>query len=161
MANLPRMPDLAAQLAAMKKLDFLIGKWTGEARLLHGPGEPIALHQTEEAQYKLEGLIVLIEGIGRTESNKRPVIQAFGILCYDDEINTYRLRAFNDGRFLESEVTLLEDGRGMTWDFTLGDIKTHSVMRINEKGEWTELADLIIGAQPPKKLLELTVRRAQ
>src|SRR5690242_6135668 len=28
-----RMPDLAAQRAAMRKLNFLIGSWSGEARL--------------------------------------------------------------------------------------------------------------------------------
>jgi len=39
----------------MKKLDFLIGKWAGEARLLRGPTESVELLQTEEAQYKLDG----------------------------------------------------------------------------------------------------------
>lgn len=29
-----RTPDLEAQRAAMKKLSFLIGKWSGEARVL-------------------------------------------------------------------------------------------------------------------------------
>ena len=36
-----RSPDLEAQRAAMKKLDFLVGRWTGEARLARGAGETI------------------------------------------------------------------------------------------------------------------------
>lgn len=159
MTQLPRIPDLAAQRAAMKEVGFLVGKWAGEARLLHGPGEPVELLQTEETQYKLDGLILVIEGVGRTKSGGQPLLQAFGILSYDDESGTYCMRAFNDGRFLETEVKLLEEGKGMTWGFVLGEIRTHSVLRINESGEWTELAEIEIGSQPPKKLLELTVRR--
>jgi hypothetical protein len=33
MDQLPRVPDLAAQRAAMKKLNFLVGEWAGEARI--------------------------------------------------------------------------------------------------------------------------------
>jgi hypothetical protein len=158
MAQLPRVPDLEAQREAMKKLGFLVGKWAGEACLLRGPAESVELLQTEEAQYKLDGLIVLIEGVGRTKSGGQPLLQAFGIISYEDESRTYRLRAFNDGRFLETQMKLLEEGKGMSWGFALGEIRTNSVLRINERGEWTELAEISIGSQPPKKLLELTVR---
>ena len=142
----------------MKKLGFLIGTWAGEARLLRAPTESVGLLQTEEAQYKLDGLIIVIEGIGRTKSGGQPLLQAFGIISHDDEDGTYRLRAFNDGRFLETQVKLLENGEGMTWGFSLGEITTNSVLRINERGEWTEFTEISIGSQPPKKLLELTVR---
>jgi len=158
MGQLPRVPDLEAQRAAMKKLDFLAGKWAGEARLLRGPAEFVELLQTEEAQYKLDGLILVIEGVGRTKSGGQPLLQAFGIVSYDDESGTYHLRAFNDGRFLEAEMKLLEEGKGMTWGFTLGEIRTSSVLRINEHGEWTEFAEISIGSRAPKKLLELGLR---
>jgi len=49
----------------MEKLAFLVGKWTGEARLLRA-GEWVDLLQSEDAQYKLDGLILIIEGVGRT-----------------------------------------------------------------------------------------------
>lgn len=145
----------------MKKLGFLAGKWVGEARLLRGPGEPIVLAQAEEAQFKLNGLILEIEGIGRTKSDNKPVLQSLGIISFDDETGTYHMRAFNDGRFLETDVKLLEDGKSLTWGFALGSIRTNSLMRINEKGEWTELTEISIDAQPTKKLMELTVKRRE
>ena len=150
-----------AQRAAMKKLGFLAGKWVGEARLLRGPGEPLVLVQTEEAQFKLDGLILEIEGIGRTKSDNKAVLQALGIISFDDEMGTYHMRAFNDGRFLETDVKLHEDGKGLTWGFALGPVRTSSVLRINEKGEWTELAEITIDTEPARKLLELTVRRQE
>ena len=139
----------------------MVGKWAGEARLLRGPGEPTVLVQTEEARFKLDGLILEIEGIGRTKSDNRPILQALGIISFDDETGTYRMRAFNDGRFLETDVELLEDGKSLSWGFALGSVRTSSVLRINEKGEWTELAEISIDSQPAKKLMELTVRRQE
>ena len=70
------------------------------------------------------------------------------------------MRAFNDGRFLETEVRLLDQDKSLSWGFVSGQITTKSVLRINESGEWTELAEITIGSQPPKKMLELTVRPA-
>lgn len=159
MAQVLRIPDLNAQRAAMKKLEFLVGKWAGEARLMRGSGEWVDLQQSEEAQYKLDGLILVIEGLGRTKSDGHSVLQALGVISFDDETATYRMRAFNDGRFLESEVKLLEQDKGIRWGFALGQITTQSVLRINQTGEWTELAEIKIGSEAPKKLLELAVRR--
>jgi hypothetical protein len=143
-----------AQRAAMKKLEFMVGKWSGEARLLRGP---VSLMQTEEVQYKLDGLILLIEGVRRTKADGKPALQALGIVSYDDDSGTYRMRAFNDGRFLDTELKLLDTGKGITWGVALGQIKTSSVMQITEKGDWTELTEIAIGSEPPKKYMELTV----
>src|SRR5258708_36484318 len=80
MAQTPRLPNIETQRAAMKKLEFLIGKWIGEARVLRGPGEPVEMIQTEEAQYKLDGLVLLIEGVGRNKSDGKLALQALGIV---------------------------------------------------------------------------------
>jgi len=159
MAQSTRAPDIEAQRAALKKLDFLVGKWFGYARVLRGPGEPLELVQTEEAQYKLDGLILIIEGIGRSKADGKLALQALGIISYDDEAGTYHMRAYNDGRYLETDLKLSGDGKGITWGFTLGEIKTSSMLRINEKGEWTELTEIAVGSQPARKMMELTVSR--
>ena len=158
-AQVPRAPDLEAQRAAMKKLDFLVGKWSGEAHIQRGAGEPDALLQTEEAQYKLDGLILTIEGVGRNKSDGKTTLRAFGIVSYDDANGTYRMRAFNDGRYGETEIQLLDQGKGFTWRFSVGQIKSSSVMRINDAGEWTELTELTIGAQPPRKYMDVRVSK--
>lgn len=157
MAQVARAPDIEAQRAAMKKLGFLIGKWAGEARLLRGPSELVTLTQTEEAQYKLDGLVLVVEGVGRTKSDGKVALQAFAMISYDDDSGTYRMRAFNDGRFLETEVKLLDTGKGIMWGVALGQIRTSSVMRITEKGDWTELTEITVGSQPPTKYMDLTV----
>jgi hypothetical protein len=159
LAQQPTAPDLNAQRAAMKKLAFLVGTWTGEARIQRGSGEPLILVQTEDAQFKLDGLLMVIEGIGRSKTDGKPILQAFGLISYDDQAGAYRMKAFNDGRFVETEVKLLESGAGVTWGFTFGQIKTSSVLRMSDAGDWTELTELAIGSQPPRKYMELRVSR--
>lgn len=60
-----QQPNVAAQREAMKKLEFLAGKWSGDTSVVRGPGPPIRLVQTEDVQYKMDGLVMLVEGTGR------------------------------------------------------------------------------------------------
>ena len=159
MTQVPRTPNIESQRSAMKKLDFLVGRWSGEARVFRLPSQPVELIQTEDAYYKLDGLLLIIEGTGRNRSDAKIALQALGIVSYDDEAGTYRMRAFNDGRYLETELKLSESGKGISWGFTLGDVKTSSVLRINEKGQWTELTNITVGSQVARKFMELTVDR--
>ena len=160
MAQTPRTPDLEAQRAAMKKLGFLVGEWSGEASVLRGPGQIVELAQTESAQFKLDGLLLVIEGVGRSKSDGKLALQALGLVSFDDETGTYGMRAFNDGRWLETEIKLADGERSISWGFALGEFKTTSVLRVNESGEWTERGELIIGDRPPQKMMELRVRRS-
>jgi len=152
------MPNIEAQRVAMQQLSFLIGDWSGEASVLRGPGQFVDLAQTEYVQFKLDGLILMIEGLGRLKSDGTPVLQALGVISFDDAAEQYRMRAFNDGRWLEAEVKL-DKAQAISWGFTVGEMSTRSVLRINERGEWVEHADLTIGNRPPQKLIDLTVRR--
>ena len=155
------MPDLQAQRAAMNKLSFLTGRWSGEARMFHGPGGPLELIQTEEAQYKLGGLLLMVEGVGRNKADGKVALQALAVLSYDDDAHMYHMRAYNDGRYLETQFQLTGDGKGMTWGFSLGEIKTNSILRIDENGDWTELHEIAIGSQAARKFMELRVRQQE
>ena len=141
----------------MQKLAFLAGDWSGEARIFRGGPDPIELIQTEHAEFKLDGLLLLIEGIGRSKADGKLVLQALGIVSYDDETSTYHMRAFNDGRYLETEMKLAAAGKELTWGFALGEIRTSSTLRLNEQGQWTELHEIMVGAQPARRFMEVSV----
>ena len=63
-------PDLNAQSAAMKKLQFLVGQWSGPATVVRGPAEALKITQTEEVRYAVDGLVLLVEGTGRNSDGK-------------------------------------------------------------------------------------------
>ena len=159
MVQVPRTPDVDAQRAAMKKLEFLVGEWSGEASVLRGPGRYVELVQTESAHFKLDGLVLMIEGVGHTKADGKVSLQALGLISFDDTTATYWMRAFNDGRWLEAEVRLAGKN-SISWGFTLGEFKTSTLLRIDGNGDWTENGELVIGDRPPLKMMELRVHRS-
>jgi hypothetical protein len=142
----------------MKKLGFLVGEWSGHASVLRGPSQFVELGQTESAQFKLDGLVLAIEGVGRAKADGKPTLQALGLISFDDEKGTYPMRAFNDGRWLDTEAKLADGENSISWGFSLGHFKTTTVLRINENGEWTELGELVVGDRPPQKMMEQKVQ---
>ena len=52
----------------------------------------------------------------------------------------------------------LADGETRFRGGSLGNSRL-PVLRINDKGEWTEFGQLTIGDRPPQKMMELRVRR--
>ncbi|HEY3938197.1 MAG TPA: hypothetical protein VGL97_12250 [Bryobacteraceae bacterium] len=143
----------------MKELGFLAGDWSGEASVLQETGQFAELAQTESVRFKLDGLVLVIEGVGRNKIDSAAALQALGLISFDDETGTYKMRAFNNGRWLETEVKLADSGNSISWGFELGAFKTATVLRINENGEWTEHGELTIGDRPPQKMMDLKVRR--
>lgn len=54
MAQAPQSPNLEAQRAAMQKLSFLIGHWSGKATMLRPGGMTLEVIQTEDARNRIE-----------------------------------------------------------------------------------------------------------
>ena len=155
----PRQPDLAAQKAAMSKLEFMVGKWEGDAKISRGPGEPIEVRQTEVVQMRLDGLVLLVEGTGRSPQNGKVVSSAMATISFDDTAKTYRFRSYSEGRYLDTELKVSE--KGFEWGIEMGPAKVRYTMKLSEKDEWVETGEVAFGNAPPRKTMEMTVRRVQ
>ena len=107
-------PDTAAQREAMQKLSFLVGKWEGDASVVTMKG-PAKVRQTELVQYKLDGLVMMVEGTGRNPEKGHIVFQAFATIAYDDAAKVYAFRSYNDGRYLDTELKV--EGQGFGWGY--------------------------------------------
>ncbi len=58
-----QMPDGSASRTAMQKLDFMVGRWRGEAWMVRG-AERVQTTMTEAIERKLGGVALLVEGLG-------------------------------------------------------------------------------------------------
>jgi len=150
-------PNVTAQREAMKKLSFLVGKWSGDASVVRGPGPPTKVRQTEEVQYKLDGLILLIEGTGRDPQSGAVKFNAMAVVSFDEETSTYRFRSYNDGRYLDTELKVPD--KGFEWGYKAGPADVRFIMKLNDKGEWVEMGEVSINGNPPRRNFEMTVRR--
>ena len=59
--------------------------------------------QTESAYFKLDGLVLMVESVGRTKTRGKVSLQALGLISLPLN-GMYKIRVFNDGRWLETEV---------------------------------------------------------
>jgi len=149
-------PSIEAQRAAMQKLAFLAGHWSGGVSVVRGPGEPLKATQTEDVQYKIDGVVLLIEGKA-TNSSGKVVFSALATVSYDEAAKAYHFRAYNEGRYLDTELAVTVDG--FSWSFTGGPAHVVNTMHLTGKGEWQETTEVAMGSDPPRKVVEMLLTK--
>lgn len=147
----------------MKKLDFLAGQWQGEGWIMLGPGQRRTFRQTESVLRKVDGTVLLIEGLGK---NAEPghegeiVHNAFAVVSYDADAKVFRWRAFRaDGLAIDTAAQVSE--KMLVWGFhdaRGGDIRF--TIKLNEKGQWFETGELSRDGKAWFKFFEMTLQRA-
>ena len=151
-AQHPVSSNVDAQREAMRKISFLAGHWSGPVTIIRGPGEPLHLTQTENIEYKLDGLVLLVEGKS-TSADGKVLFSALATITYDDASHTYRFRAYSDGRYLDTECSVAADG--FSWSFTAGPAHIVNTMHLTGKGEWDEVTEVTVGSNPPHRSVEM------
>ncbi|MGH6868175.1 MAG: hypothetical protein ACREDA_04725 [Methylocella sp.] len=155
-AQQPGSSSTDIQREAMHKLSFLAGRWSGPVTIVRGPGEPLHLTQTEDIQYKLDGLVLLIEGKS-TSADGKVLFSALATVAYNDASHTYRFRAYNDGHYLDTELTVPVNG--FSWSYTAGPARIVNTMNLTGKGEWNEVAEVTVGSSPSHRSVEMLLQR--
>ena len=129
----------------MRKLDFLVGEWKGEAVVQMGPGEPQRIVQTERVQSKMNGELLLIEGLGKRKLADGAlgdvVHDAMAMLHWDAARKTYRFATYVAGRG-GSDTTLDVTGPNQAvWGLDTPRGKMRYTISLTEKGEWLEIGE--------------------
>ncbi len=75
----------------MKKLEYLAGDWKGEA-IVQTRNGPINVNQTEHIEWRLDGVVLAIEGTGR--QNNEIAFNAFAIANYDPNSKQFKFRSY-------------------------------------------------------------------
>jgi len=155
-AAAPPVSDSAEmQREALHKLAFLVGRWSGPVTIMRGPGELLHLTQSEEVQYKLDGLVLLIEGKS-TSTDGKAQFSALATISFDDATQAYRIRAYNDGHCLDAELSVLGDG--FSWSFPAGPARIVNTMHLTGKGEWQEVTEATVGNAAPRRNVEMLLQ---
>jgi hypothetical protein len=154
-AQQPASSNSDTQREAMRKLSFLAGHWSGPVTIFRGPGEALQLTQTEDVEYKLDGLVLLIEGKS-TSADGKILFSALATVAYDDASHTYRLRAYNGGHYVDTELSV--PANGFSWSFTAGPAHIVNTMHLTSKGEWDEVTEATVGSNPPHRSVDMQLQ---
>jgi hypothetical protein len=152
-----QMPDGSANRAAMEKVSFAEGRWTGQGWFQTGPGRRDTAVMVETVERKLDGSVFLIEGRGTV--GQRVVHHALAILAYDPQKKSYTMRSWlANGVAGEFPVTVTDDTLQWFRDVPGGRIRNtarYSATEWIEVGEfsrdgttWTTMMEIRLHKQP-------------
>jgi len=155
-----RGPDTAAQRAAIERLAPLAGRWQGEAQVFQ-PSER-TVHQTEEVERGLNGLVLIINGTGHATAERTgdPVFRAFAVISYDTRRNQYEVRAYtHEGHATTATGAFLDDG-SFRWSFTPGGPVQVRFTITFDQTAWRELGEISMDSGATwTRTVDLNLRR--
>lgn len=129
----------------MKPFAYWAGHWQGEGSIQMGPGPQKKSKVDEHLEFKLDGTVMLIEGIGKSvEGNENKVVHhALAVLSFDQATNQYKFNSYLiDGRSTQAWLIIVEEGK-YQWGFDIpnGKIKYSITVSTSEK-TWNEIGEI-------------------
>jgi hypothetical protein len=144
----------------MAKLAYWAGTWKGKGSITLGPGQSRESDVTETIQSKLDGLMLIIEGVGKTrdDSGKEVVTHnAIGIIWYDAAQKQYRFKSFVMQGFT-AETELKPVGEGFEWRIKQGENgPTIRYTITNRDGKWREVGEMSTDGTTWRKFFEMNL----
>ena len=152
-------PDPAAAQAAIARLEFMVGRWRGEAWQLRGT-ERVQTRMLETVDRKLGGTVLLVEGLGTvpvSNGEDRIVHHALGVISFDPGSSTYRLRSYlATGQSGDFTLTLVDGGVSWTRDVPGGTVRNTARFAADE---WHEIGEFSRDGVTWTQVMELRLRR--
>jgi hypothetical protein len=157
-----QMPDASANRAAIEKLGFMVGRWQGEAWMARGPGERVQVTMTETVEPRLEGVVLLVEGVGVVPgadgAEPRIVHHALAVVSFDPQSAGYVMRSYiASGQSGNFALTLVEGGVQWSREVPGGRIRNTALYTGDE---WHEIGEFSRDGTTWTQIMELRLRRA-
>ena len=145
-----------AHAAEMKKLDWLVGEWKGEAVFQMGPDQKATVAQSERIEKRVGGTVLVIEGLGQADG--RVVHEAFAIVTWDPVAKKHLVSAYlPNGR---SVVADAKAGDGtLEWWFDTAEGSMRYVIERSKDGDWVETGYRNRPGGTPAKFLEMNLKK--
>ena len=159
--SIAAQPKPDAQVAAMKKLDYMAGNWKGEGWIEMG-GPRMTFHGGELVQRKLDGVALLVEGsfFGKRPGSDAevPVHTTLGVISWDPATQTYMFSTWlATGSSGARELVVNSDG--WQWDIPSPRGTVRFIMKLTESGEWHETGAISSDGTNWKQFFEMKLKK--
>lgn len=162
-----QMPDATPSKEAMKKLSAWVGQWKGEGTIQMGPGGPKKSTVDERIEMKLDGTIMVIEGIGKTTdmATRQETVahNAFGIISYDAASKNYKFKTFTkDARSADAYFAISGDNK-YEWGFDIpsGGKTKYTITLDPVKKTWIEIGEFSRDGDSWIKFFEMNLTKVE
>ncbi|MBL0740669.1 hypothetical protein [Chryseolinea lacunae] len=146
----------------MKKLSFLVGDWKGEATH-RGPKGSITVMQQEHIEWKLQEMVMVVEGTGReknaTTGKEEVTFQAMATLNFDPIEQQFKWKSFvKEGYSTNAYFKILETNT-FEWGFDIptGGKTKFTIILDPTKNTWHETGEYSKDGTQWMKFIELNL----
>jgi hypothetical protein len=130
----------------MQQFAHWVGHWQGEGSMQMGPGPAKKTTVDETLEFKLDGTVLLVEGIGKAsdpQTEQASVVHhALAILSFDQTTNEYKFNTYlKDGRSTQAWMNVISENN-YQWGFDAPNGKIRYTITINSsKDKWNEVGE--------------------
>lgn len=161
LAQAPPAPDPAAQAAEIKKLEFLVGEWSGEGWMDMPGGKRETFTSWEKVVKKVNGTALLVEGLHKSKATGEVVHETLAMLTYDPGAKNYSFRtALANGRAGNFTGTVPSENV-FVWGMNSPRSQIRYTIKLNDKGEWFEIGEFSPNGENWRKFFEMTLRKVK
>ncbi|HMS54117.1 MAG TPA: thioredoxin family protein [Fimbriimonadaceae bacterium] len=158
-----QIPDFGgkAQVEKIKALNFLVGRWEGEA-WVHAQGRKIPVTGFEDVQLQAGGTCLMINAIWKMKAGEReiPIHEPCAMLYWDASKNEYRMLA-QLGNGLRNEFKVEVKPRGFVWYLTMPSVgEVRYTMNLTEDGVWHEIGEHKMADGKWEPTLEMKLKKS-
>jgi hypothetical protein len=146
--------------AEMKKLDYLVGDWKGTAVVQTRNG-PQTVNQTEHIEWKLDGVLLAIEGTGR--ENNKVTFNAMAFVNFDPASQAFMFRSYlKEGTSTDAYFKVLEENK-FEWGFDIpsGGKVRYGITLDPKNKTWYELGEYSPDGTKWMKSIEMNLTKTQ
>lgn len=157
--SLAQRPDYSAACRqAMTKLAYLAGDWEGKATVISQNG-PLEIRQTEHVEWRLQDLLLVIEGTGRIPSGEIG-FQAFAVVNFDPTDQQYKLRSYVKEGLATNAYFKVVAPNQFEWGFDVPTGKTRYYIHLDEIAKtWKETGEYSADGVTWRKFIDLSLNR--
>lgn len=154
----PREDPVRESLEAMRALPDLVGRWEGGGWIRQGPAEPSHFTTVEIVETRLDGQLLLIEGIHHAkEDPDRLIFHAFAVLSWDRGKDVYNFRSFTHTGQGGEFTGRVEDG-AFIWGHETARGHIRYTIRVADE-RWEEVGEFSPDGKSWNQFFEMKVRR--
>lgn len=154
----PMAARTALHQDAMKKLDFLVGTWKGKAWYWMGPDQKHEVDQTETVEFRQQGVLMHVEGLGLDAKTGAIVHDALAVISFDDVNRKYTFTSWaGAGRSGVSEAVIGENK--LVWGMKHGPASVRYTIVLNDRGEWYEIGERSMDGATWTRFFEMTLKK--
>ena len=145
----------------MERLTIWAGKWIGEGWSIDESREKTAFTIEQHMQLKLDGNLILAEGIGRNKADGKESFSTVGMYYYHNEKKTYEVKnILGDGTMSLSKAQFNDQGQFiMSFDLP-GGAKIEYTTTLTET-IWKETGAYILPSGQVYPILEMNLKKTQ